>query len=238
MVTFSSARRHSAIWSNMASIVISTWLSGKPVLRATVSIIWERVMYQYPPGTACYIQSFPLRAGPCRKLIKVTYFCKIYVAEYNKRSVSNRYSAHETGLPAHEGLFFLIQRCNVHQRHIFQAVLAAQAIHQSIGGIHCRNAGDTQFDGLAAQPHRVTPGVAALGAGGEDIVHQTALEQVNDVGSLARHIPHLVAGHHVLVQPGAGAGGAVQLVAHALELPSDVHKFGLVAVLHGEDAAA
>ena len=31
---------------------------------------------------------------------------------------------------------------------------------------------------------------------------------------------------------------AVQLVAHALELPCNVHELRLVAVLHGEDAAA
>ena len=29
-----------------------TCASVKPVLRATVSIIWERVMYLYPPGTS------------------------------------------------------------------------------------------------------------------------------------------------------------------------------------------
>ena len=29
----------------------------------------------------------------------------------------------------------------------------------------------------------------------------------------------------------------LQLVAHALELPGDIHELGLVAVLHGEDAA-
>ena len=52
MVTFSSARRQSAIWSNIASIVVSTCASVKPVLRATVSIIWERVMYLYPPGVS------------------------------------------------------------------------------------------------------------------------------------------------------------------------------------------
>ena len=42
----------------------------------------------------------------------------------------------------------------------------------------------------------------------------------------------------MLVEPCAGAGGAVQLVAHALELPCNVHELRLVAVLHGEDAAA
>ena len=41
----------------------------------------------------------------------------------------------------------------------------------------------------------------------------------------------------MLVEPGAGAGGAIELVAHALELPGDVHELRLVAVLHGEDAA-
>ena len=40
---------------------------------------------------------------------------------------------------------------------------------------------------------------------------QTALQQVHDVGRLAGHIAHLVAGHHVLVEPCAGAGGTVQL---------------------------
>ena len=153
-----------------------------------------------------------------------------------------RYRTHETAVCTHEGslrpLFFLIQRRNVHQRHVLQAVLAAQTVHQGVGGVHRGDAGDAQLDGLAAQPDRVPPGVAALGAGGKDIVHQPALQQVDNVGGFARHIAHLVAGHHVLVQPGAGAGGAVQLVAHALELPGDVHEFGLVAVLDGEDAAA
>ena len=41
----------------------------------------------------------------------------------------------------------------------------------------------------------------------------------------------------MLVEPCTGAGGAVQLVAHALELPGDIHELGLIAVLHGEDAA-
>ena len=42
----------------------------------------------------------------------------------------------------------------------------------------------------------------------------------------------------MLVEPCTGAGGTVQLVAHALELPCDIHELRLVAVLHGEDAAA
>ena len=132
----------------------------------------------------------------------------------------------------------MIQRCNIHQRDIFQTVVAAQAVHQSVGGIHGGDAGDAQLHGLAAQADGIAFGVAALGTSGEDIVHQTALQQVHDVGRLAGHIAHLVAGHHVLVEPCAGAGGAVQLVAHALELPCNVHELRLVAVLHGEDAAA
>ena len=57
------------------------------------------------------------------------------------------------------------------------------------------------------------------------------------LGRLAGHIAHLVAGHHVLVEPCAGAGGAIELVAHALELPGDIHKLRLIAVFHREDAA-
>ena len=131
----------------------------------------------------------------------------------------------------------MIQGGNVHQRDVLQAVITAQAVDQCVGGVHGGDAGDAQLHGLAAQAHRVALGVAALGAGGEHIVHQTALQQVHDVGRLAGHGAHLVAGHHVLVEPGTGAGGAVQLVAHALELPGDVHELRLVAVLHGEDAA-
>ena len=42
----------------------------------------------------------------------------------------------------------------------------------------------------------------------------------------------------MLVEPCTGAGGAIEFVAHILQLPCNIHELGLVAVLHGEDAAA
>ena len=116
-------------------------------------------------------------------------------------------------------------------------MVAAQTVDQRIGGIHGGDAGDAELHGLAAQADGIAFGVAALGAGGEDIIHQTALQQVHDIRRFTGHIPHLVAGDHVLVEPCTGAGGAVELIAHALELPCDIHELRLVAVLHGEDAA-
>ena len=70
----------------------------------------------------------------------------------------------------------MIQRCNIHQRDVLHAVVAAQAVDQSVGGIHGGDAGDAELHGLAAQADGIAFGVAALGAGGEDIVHQTALQ--------------------------------------------------------------
>ena len=67
------------------------------------------------------------------------------------------------------GLFFMIQRCNIHQRDVLHAVVAAQAVDQSVGGIHSGDAGDAELHGLAAQADGIALGVAALGAGGEDM---------------------------------------------------------------------
>ena len=117
-------------------------------------------------------------------------------------------------------------------------MLAAQAVHQRSGGVHCGDAGDAQLHGFTAQADGIAPGVTALGAGGEHIVHQTALQQIHDVGCLAGDVAHLVAGDHVLVEPCTGAGGTVELIAHILQLPCNIHELRLVAVLHGEDAAA
>ena len=88
----------------------------------------------------------------------------------------------------------MIQRCNIHQRDVLHAVVAAQAVDQSVGGIHGGDAGDAELHGLAAQADGIAFGVAALGAGGEDIVHQTALQQVHDIRRFTGHIPHLVEG--------------------------------------------
>ena len=63
----------------------------------------------------------------------------------------------------------MIQRCNIHQRDVLHAVVAAQAVDQSVGGIHGGDAGDAELHGLAAQANGIAFGVAALGAGGEDI---------------------------------------------------------------------
>ena len=63
----------------------------------------------------------------------------------------------------------MIQGGNIHQRDIFQTVITAQAVHQSVGGIHCGDAGDAQLHSLAAQADGVALGVTALSAGREHI---------------------------------------------------------------------
>ena len=45
----------------------------------------------------------------------------------------------------------MIQRCNIHQRDVLHAVVAAQAVDQSVGGIHGGDAGDAELHGLAAK---------------------------------------------------------------------------------------
>ena len=43
----------------------------------------------------------------------------------------------------------MIQRCNIHQRDVLHAVVAAQTVDQRIGGIHGGDAGDAELHGLA-----------------------------------------------------------------------------------------
>ena len=79
--------------------------------------------------------------------------------------------------------------------------------------------------------------VAAVGAGGDDVIHQAAFQQVQHVGALAAHLAHDAAGHHLAVQVLGRAGGAVDLVAVVVQLPGQFGGLGLVAVLDRDDDA-
>ena len=126
---------------------------------------------------------------------------------------------------------------DVHQFHLADVMVAAQGVHQHAGGIHGGDAGDGQLGGLAAELDRITVRVAAMGAGGDDVIHQAAFQQVDHIRAGAAHLAHHTAGDHLAVQIAGRLGGAVNLVAVVMQLPGQFGGFGLVAVLDGHDAA-
>ena len=76
-----------------------------------------------------------------------------------------------------------------------------------------------------------------MGAGGNDVIHQSALQQVNDVGTRAAHLPHRGAGHHLAVEIAGGLGSAVNFVAVIVQLPRQFGGLLLVAVLDSDNDA-
>ena len=126
---------------------------------------------------------------------------------------------------------------DIDQLHLADVVVAAQGIDQHAGGVHCRNAGDGQLGSLAAELDRVTVRVAAMGAGGDDVIHQATFQQVDHIRACAAHLAYDAARDHLAVQVAGRLGGAVDLVAVVMQFPGQFGGFGLVAVLDGNNAA-
>ena len=116
-------------------------------------------------------------------------------------------------------------------------MVTAQGVDEDAGSVHGRDGRDGQLRCLAAELDGVTVRVAAMRARRDDVIHQTALQQVDDVGARAAHLAHYAAGHHLAVQEPGGTGRAVDLVAVVVQLPGKLGGLGLVAVLDRDDDA-
>ena len=130
-----------------------------------------------------------------------------------------------------------VQGGDIHQLHAADVMVAAQGIHQNAGGIQRRDARDGQLGCLAAELDGIAVRVTAMGAGGDDVIHQTAFQQIQHIRAFFAHLAHGAAGHHLAVQVACRAGGAIDLIAVVMQLPGQLGGFFLVGILDRDNYA-
>ncbi len=125
------------------------------------------------------------------------------------------------------------QVADVDELRVALVVAAGQDVRQGARRVQRGQAGDAQLDAPVVQVDEVPDVLRLCGAGEDDVVDLSVLQQLEHPVVLAQLSHHLHIGAQAADLPGRAVGG-IQLEAHLVQLPGDVHDLRLVPAVHGD----
>ena len=130
------------------------------------------------------------------------------------------------------------QVADVDQLRVTLVVAAGQDVRQGAGRVQRRQAGDSQLDAAVVQVDEI-PDIARFRGAGEDHIVDLGRPPASGTpgcpGPACPPPPHRCPGWAISL---GGAFRGVELVAHLVQLPGDIHDLRLIPVVHGDQHAA